>query len=53
MEDFSNYTKEDYLKLYDKNLDDLIKISTEVTRQNFGNKIVSCSIISGKTGECS
>ena len=22
MEDFSNYTKEDYLKLYDKNLDD-------------------------------
>lgn len=53
MEDFSNYTKEDYLKLYDKNLDDLIKISSEITRQNFGNKIESCSIISAKTGECS
>ena len=27
MTDYSNYTKEDYLKLYDKPLDELIKIS--------------------------
>ena len=39
MEDFSNYTKEDYLKLYDKNLDDLIKISSEITRQNLATKL--------------
>ena len=53
MEDFSNFSKDDYIKLYDKNLDDLINISRKITKANFGNKIETCSIISAKTGECS
>ncbi len=52
MTDYSNYTKEDYLKLYDKPLDELIKISHEITEDNFDNTVEACSIISAKTGEC-
>ncbi len=52
MEDFSNYTKEDYVKLYDRNLDDLINIASEITMANFSNEVEACSIISAKTGEC-
>ncbi len=52
MEDFSAYTKEDYLKLYDRNLDDLIKISSEITSKNFNNEVEACSILSAKTGAC-
>lgn len=53
MEDFSNYTKEDFIKLYDRNLEDLIEISSEITAENFNDEVEACSIISAKTGECS
>lgn len=53
MEDFSKYTRKDFVKLYDKELDELIKISSEITRSNFNNEVEACSIISAKTGECS
>ena len=32
-------TKEDYLKLYNKPLDELIKIANKITKDNFDNKI--------------
>ena len=51
--DFSNYTKEDYIKLYDKPLDELIEISREITSEMFDNEVEACSIISAKTGACS
>lgn len=50
---FKNYTKEDYLELYNKPLDELIEISHKITMKNFNNKVEICSIISAKTGECS
>lgn len=49
---FDDYTKEDYLKLYDLPIDELIKISSEITKENFNNEVEACSIISAKTGEC-
>ena len=52
MENFENYTKEDFLKLYDKPLDELIKISNKITEANFHNEVEACSIISAKTGKC-
>ncbi|MBQ9244670.1 biotin synthase BioB [bacterium] len=52
MNKFDNYSKDDYLKLYDKSLDELIKISNEITKSNFDNKVEACSIISAKTGAC-
>jgi len=51
--DFSNYTKEDFIKLYDKPLDELIEISSKITSENFDNEVEACSIISAKTGACS
>lgn len=46
-------TKEEALKLYDEDLDELLKIADEV-RENFvGNKVDLCSIINGKSGKCS
>lgn len=53
MDNFENYTKADYLKLYDKPLDELIKISNKITKENFNNEVEACSIISAKTGACS
>ena len=50
---FDNYTKEDYIKLYDKPLDELIEFSREITSENFSNEVEACSIISAKTGACS
>ena len=44
--------KQDYLKLYDKPLDELIETANEITRKNFDNKVEACSIISAKTGKC-
>lgn len=45
--------KEEALKLYDENLDDLLMVADEV-RENFvGNKVDLCSIINGKSGKCS
>lgn len=46
-------TKEDYLKLYDKPLSELLEMAHEVTEQNFDNTVEACSIISAKTGACS
>lgn len=44
---------ENYEELYNKPLEELIKISNKITKENFGNKIEACSIISAKTGGCS
>lgn len=44
--------KEELMKLYDMNLDDLISLSETVTKENFSGEIECCSIISAKTGEC-
>ena len=52
MENFDNYTKQDFLKLYDRSLDDLIEISSKITKDNFNNEVEVCSILSAKTGEC-
>ena len=52
IEEFKNYTKEDYLKLYDRALNELIEISKKITEENFNNEIEACSIISAKTGKC-
>ena len=53
MENFDKYTKEDYLKLYDMPLEELMNISSEITKANFDNTVEACSIISAKTGACS
>ncbi len=46
-------TKEELLKLYDLKLEDLIKISEKITKENFKNDDIElCSIISAKTGNC-
>ncbi len=47
-----NYTKEDYLKMYDKPLSELIEISSKITAENFDNTVEACSILSAKTGAC-
>ncbi len=46
------YTKEELLKLYDMNLDELINMSEKITSENFSNEVEACSIISAKTGSC-
>ena len=48
-----NYTREDYLKLYDKPLSELLEMSRKITEDNFDNTVEACSIISAKTGACS
>ena len=52
MNKYTNYTREDFLKLYDLPLEELIKISREITDDNFGNEVEACSIISARTGAC-
>lgn len=52
MENYSDYSKEDFLKLYDKSLDELVQISNKITKENFDNTVEACSIISAKTGTC-
>ena len=47
------YTKEELLDLYEKQLEELIELSHEVTIENFDNNVEACSIISAKTGACS
>lgn len=51
--DFEKYTKEDYLKLYNEPLEELIRVANKITHDNFSNQVEACSIISAKTGECS
>ena len=53
MDKFNNYTKDDFIKLYDEPLEQLVKIANEITKKNFNNTVEACSIISAKTGECS
>lgn len=51
--DYTNLTKEQYLELWNKPLDELIKIASSITKVNFTNEVESCSILSAKTGACS
>ena len=51
--DYTKLTKEQYIKLWEKPVDELIEIASSITKENFSNKIESCSIISAKTGACS
>ena len=52
MNDYKDFTKEDFIKLYDRPLEELIEISNEITKNNFDNHVEACSIISAKTGAC-
>jgi len=52
MDKYKDYTKEDFLKLYEKPLDELIEISRKITDENFRNEVEACSIISARTGAC-
>ncbi|MCM1265191.1 MAG: biotin synthase BioB [Candidatus Gastranaerophilales bacterium] len=45
--------KEELLRLYDMNLEDLIEKSSQITKENFNNEVEVCSIISARTGKCS
>lgn len=46
--------KQELLKLYDMDLDELISIAEKITNENFPKKEIEvCSIISAKTGKCS
>jgi biotin synthase len=49
----NSYSKSDYLALYHKPLEELIELSSSITKENFNNEVEACSIISAKTGECS
>ena len=48
----TNITKEELLKLYDMDLDELIEMSSKITKENFKNEVEVCSIISARTGKC-
>lgn len=52
MDNFNEFTKEDYIKLYEKPLEELLQISEQITKNNFDNSVEACSIISAKTGAC-
>jgi len=52
MQKGENMNKQDYLKLYDKPLEELIEEANKITRENFDNKVEACSIISARTGKC-
>lgn len=53
LDKFKDYTKTDYLELYEKPLSELLEISNKITMENFTNEVEACSIISAKTGACS
>ena len=44
--------KDELMKLYNINLNELIELSSKITKENFKNEIEFCSIISAKTGAC-
>lgn len=50
---YDNYKKEDFIKMYDMPLEELMEISHKVTEEYFDNTVEACSIISAKTGACS
>lgn len=52
MNNYKDFTREDFIKLYDRPLEELIDISSEITKNNFDNHVEACSIISAKTGAC-
>ncbi|MDR1167411.1 MAG: biotin synthase BioB [Heliobacteriaceae bacterium] len=41
-----------YLRLYNLPLEELIEMSSKITKENFNNEVEFCSIISAKTGKC-
>lgn len=43
---------DELLELYNLSVDDLIAMSSRITKENFSNKVELCSIISAKTGKC-
>lgn len=45
--------REELLKLYDMDLNELIEKASKVTKENFSNEVEVCSIISARTGKCS
>jgi len=44
--------KDELLKLYNLPIDELVGISSAITKDNFRNEVEFCSIISAKTGKC-
>ncbi len=44
--------KDELLKLYNMNLEDLIAKAEKITKENFNHEVEVCSIISAKTGKC-
>ncbi len=44
--------KEELLKLYDMDLEELISKAEKVTKEHFKNEVEVCSIISARTGKC-
>lgn len=44
--------KEELLKLYDMDLEELIYKAEKVTKEHFKNEVEVCSIISARTGKC-
>ena len=44
--------KDELLKMYDMNLDELIEKASKITKENFDNTVEVCSIISARTGKC-
>ena len=53
MDNFNNYIKDDFIRLYDRPLAELLEIANKITAENFNNEVEACSIISAKTGACS
>lgn len=51
--DYTRLSREEYIALWKKPLEELIEISSNITKSNFSNKVEACSIISAKTGACS
>ena len=46
-------SKKEYLELYEESLEELVNISSVITKTNFENKIEFCSLVSARTGKCS
>lgn len=44
--------KDKLLELYNLPIEELVELSSSITRENFNNEVEFCSIISAKTGKC-
>lgn len=51
--DYTSLSRAEYIALWEKPLEELIEISSNITKSNFSNEVEACSIISAKTGACS